>query len=148
MRKQSILGIVLISVFFLLSSHALAGSFSFSWGDVLTKEQSPTVVKTKKNGPPAHAPAHGYRAKHQYRYFPSSSVYHDADRGLYFYLSGSNWTVAASLPHDLRAQLGNSVSIEMDSGKPYIHYDQHRKQYPPGQMKKMHKNKNKKWAKK
>ena len=27
----------------------------------------PPVAKT---GPPAHAPAHGYRAKHQYRYYP------------------------------------------------------------------------------
>ncbi len=30
--------------------------------------------KHKKNGPPAHAPAHGYRAKHKYRYYPDCSV--------------------------------------------------------------------------
>src|SRR5210317_1907969 len=27
--------------------------------------------KHKKSGPPPHAPAHGYRAKHHYRYYPS-----------------------------------------------------------------------------
>jgi hypothetical protein len=143
MRKTSCLCIMVVSAFFLLSTCAFAGTLSFSWGNDQKADPSPTIVKTKKNGPPAHAPAHGYRAKHQYRYFPSSSVYHDADRGLYFYLSGSNWQVAASLPHDLQIQLGNSVSIEMDTDKPYIYNDQHRKQYPPGQMKKMYKNKKK-----
>ncbi|WP_155304443.1 hypothetical protein [Desulfosarcina widdelii] len=148
MRKQFILCIIFLSVFFLLSSYVFAGSFSFSWGNDQKAEPSPTVVKAKKNGPPSHAPAHGYRAKHQYEYYPSSSVYHDANRGLYFYLNGSNWQIAASLPHDLRVRLGSSVSIEMDTDKPYTYNDQHRKQYPPGQMKKMNKKKNNKWAKK
>jgi hypothetical protein len=103
------------------------------------------VVKAKENGPPAHAPAHGYRAKHQYHYYPSASVYHDTSRGLYFYLGGSGWQIAASLPQDLRVRLGSSVSIEMDTDKPYIYNDQHKKQFPPGQMKKM--KKDKKWAK-
>lgn len=148
MRKQSILSTVFISVFFLFSSYAVAGTFSFSWGDDQKAEPSPTVVKAKKNGPPAHAPAHGYRSKRQYRYFPSSSVYYDADRCLYFYLSGSNWQVGASLPHDLRIRLGDSVSIEMDTDKPYVYNNQHKKQFPPGQMKKVHKKKGKKWANK
>lgn len=148
MRKTSTLCVMVASAFFFLSTYAFAGSISFSWGNIVKSEPGPAEVKTKRNGPPAHAPAHGYRAKHQYEYFPSTSVYHDGQRGLYFYLNGSNWTVGASLPHDLRIRLGSSVSIEMDTDKPYIFNDQHRKQYPPGQMKKMHKNKNKKWAKK
>jgi hypothetical protein len=49
--------------------------------------------KHKKKGPPAHAPAHGYRAKHQYRYYPSRSVYYDTGRKLYFYIKGDNWEV-------------------------------------------------------
>ena len=144
MRKQSILSIVFLSVFFLLPSYAFSGSFNFSWSDIVNTEPNQPEVKTKNNGPPAHAPAHGYRAKHQYRYFPSSSVYHDADRGLYFYLSGSNWRIAASLPHDLQVQLGSSVSIEMDTDKPYLHHKYHKQKYPPGQLKKK---KSKKWVK-
>jgi hypothetical protein len=35
------------------------------------------------------------------------------------------------------------VVIEMDSDKPYTHFDSHKKKYPPGQRKK-----EKNWAKK
>jgi len=99
----------------------------------------------KKGGPPAHAPAHGYRAKHHYRYYPSRNVYHDTDRGLYFYLKGDNWEVGASLPSSLRVGLGDSVSIELDTDKPYIYHADHVKKYPPGQMKKKN-NKKAKWG--
>jgi hypothetical protein len=99
----------------------------------------------KKGGPPPHAPAHGYRAKHhyKYRYYPSRSVYFDTGRGLYFYLKGRNWEVGASLPSNLRVGLGDSVSIELDTDKPYIYHADHVKKYPPGKMKKKHKKKNK-----
>jgi hypothetical protein len=99
--------------------------------------------KHKKQGPPAHAPAHGYRAKHQYRYYPSRSVYYDTGRELYFYLKGNSWEVGASLPSSLRVGLGDSVSIELDTEKPYIYHADHVKKYPPGQMKKKNKTKNK-----
>ena len=89
----------------------------------------------KKKGPPAHAPAHGYRAKHQYRYYPSSSVYYDTGRRLYFYLKGDHWEVGASLPNHLRIGLGDSVHIELDTDKPYIYHAEHVKKYPPGKMK-------------
>ena len=90
----------------------------------------------KKGGPPPHAPAHGYRAKHQYRYYPSRSVYFDTGRGLYFFLKGNNWEVGASLPSNLRVELGDSVRIELDTDKPYIYHTDHAKKYPPGKMKK------------
>ena len=96
--------------------------------------------KHKKNGPPAHAPAHGYRAKHKYRYYPDSSVYHDTERGFYFYIKGGNWEVGGSLPHNLQMGLGESVSLELDTDRPYTYHADHVKQYPPG---KMEKNKNK-----
>ena len=97
----------------------------------------------KKNGPPAHAPAHGYRAKHQYRYYPSRSVYYDTGRKLYFYIKGDRWEVGASLPNRIRIGLGDSVKIELDTDRPYIHHSEHVKKYPPGQLKKKHKKKNK-----
>ena len=99
--------------------------------------------KHKKKGPPAHAPAHGYRAKHQYRYYPSRSVYYDTGRRLYFYLKGDNWEVGASLPNHIRIGLGDSVSIELSTDKPYIHHAEHVKKFPPGQLKKKNKKKNK-----
>jgi hypothetical protein len=103
--------------------------------------------KHKKGGPPPHAPAHGYRAKHQYRYYPSRNVYHDTERGLYFYLEGDNWEVGVSLPSRLRVGLGDSVRLELDTDKPYLYHAEHVKKYPPGQMKKKKKKKNKnKWG--
>jgi len=102
--------------------------------------------KHKKKGPPAHAPAHGYRAKHKYRYYPSRSVYYDKGRRIYFYLKGDNWEVGASLPSSLRVELGDSVSIELDTDRPYIYHSDHVKKYPPGQMKKKNKKKKDKWG--
>ena len=48
------------------------------------QESSPAA---KESGPPSHAPAHGYRAKHQYHYYPANEIYFDSGRGIYFFLS-------------------------------------------------------------
>ena len=100
--------------------------------------------KHAKGGPPPHAPAHGYRAKHQYRYYTGCSVYYDYGRKIYFYIKGDHWEVSASLPSHLRVRLGDSVDIELDTDKPYIYHTEHVKKYPPGQLKK--KPKNHKWG--
>jgi len=100
--------------------------------------------KPKKGGPPAHAPAHGYRAKHHYRYYPSCSVYYDSGRKLYFYLKGDHWEIGASLPGHISESLGDYVSLELDTGKPYIYHTDHVKKYPPGKEKKKHKKDKKK----
>jgi hypothetical protein len=107
------------------------GSISIKWGKDPEPENTQVATKHKKQGPPAHAPAHGYRAKHQYRYYPSQSVYYDTGRGLYFYLKGDNWEVGASLPSSLRVSLGESVSMELETDKPYTQYSEHVKKYPP-----------------
>ena len=117
------------------------GSISIQWGKGSDSDQPKSVKNHKKGSPPAHAPAHGYRAKHKYRYFPSRSVYYDTGRGLYFYLKGDNWEVGASLPSSLRVGLGDSVSIELDTDEPYNHHEEHVKKYP---SKKSNNNKKKK----
>jgi hypothetical protein len=73
-----------------------------------------------KGGPPAHAPAHGYRAKYQYQYYAQANVYYDTTRRLYFYAEGGNWQASVSLPVDLKLRLGDHVTVEMDSDKPYL----------------------------
>lgn len=101
----------------------------------------------KKGGPPAHAKAHGYRAKHKYRYYPDCSVYHDTDRRLYFYIKGDSWEVGASLPNNLKIRLGDSVNLELDTDRPYTLHADHIKAYPPGKKNKKDKNKKKhKWG--
>lgn len=82
-------------------------------------------------GPPPWAPAHGYRAKHQYRYYPGPQVYFDSGRGLYFWLSGGGWQVGAKLPGGI--SLGGSyVNLAMDAAKPYQWHKDVLLRYPPG----------------
>jgi hypothetical protein len=90
---------------------------------------SVAFAKGQKEGPPEHAKAHGYRAKHTYRYYPSAKAYYDVERRMYFYLEGNNWQVSASLPTNFALQLGNYVTIEMDSDKPYTQFDEHKGKY-------------------
>jgi len=93
-----------------------------------------------RQGPPDHAPAHGYRNKYRYYYYPDVGVYFDLDRRLYFYLD-RGWRSATRLPRDLQAHLYGPVTLELNLAEPYRYYDEHRHKYPPGQSKK----KNKKW---
>jgi hypothetical protein len=117
-----------------------------SVGVQVDNEPEPVVVaKSKsKGGPPPHAPAHGYRAKHSYRYYPACYVYFDVARKCYFYLAGDGWKVSASLPVHMRVQLGDYVNIEMYTDRPYTKFKEHKNKYPPGQLKK--KKKKKKWS--
>jgi len=96
-----------------------------------------------KGGPPPHAPAHGYRAKHTYRYYPDACVYFDISRKIYFYLEGDNWRVSVSLPHHLSVRLDDYAVIGMDSDRPYTDSKKHKQKYPPGKMKE--KKKGRKW---
>ncbi|MFZ5775409.1 MAG: hypothetical protein ACOY3Z_08010, partial [Thermodesulfobacteriota bacterium] len=115
-----------------------------AWGVTVTVdlpfgEKSPPAVT--QPGPPPHAPAHGYRRKAAYRYYPDSHVYFDAGRRLYFYLDGGSWRSNSSLPAFLGGALGAFVNIEADHDKPYDEIDLHKAKYPPGQLKKQDKEK-------
>ncbi len=87
-------------------------------------------------GPPPWAPAHGYRAKYRYHYYPEVAVYLDVSRGVYFYPQNGRWVSAASLPRSLTESLGNYVVLEMDTDRPYEFHKDVLKKYPPGQSKK------------
>jgi len=124
----------LIAVLCFISFNGL----TISEGVVRISYCSSVLAKTKKSGPPDHAKAHGYRAKHTYRYYPAAQAYYDVDRKAYFYLEGDKWRVSVSLPITLKAKLGDYVTIGMDSDKPYTRFEEHRTSYPPGQRKKKH----------
>jgi hypothetical protein len=85
---------------------------------VQIKLDGPTVTPNKGKGPPAHAPAHGYRRKFCYRYYPMAEVYHDSERGIWFYSDGTTWRTGVKLPVDLGRNLGGHVSIELESDHP------------------------------
>ncbi len=140
-RWIDLMSVLIISTF--IGCTATGGGVHIDWGDKPKKTQHPKI-KTKKGGPPPHAPAHGYRAKYNYQYYPHNSVYFDTYRKVYFYIEGNMWRMSVSLPQEIHVKLGDYVSIEMDIDKPYIHYEEHKHKYPPGQLKKKGKKK-KKW---
>lgn len=100
----------------------------------------------RKGGPPPWAPAHGYRAKHQYRYYPESRVYYDTGRGVYFYYHNGDWQVSASLPGSVRIDIDKYVTLEMDSDRPYEYHHKVEERYPPERSKGKRKTKDK-WKK-
>lgn len=84
-------------------------------------------------GPPPWAPAHGYRAKHRYHYYPDARIYFDIERRIYFYYSDGYWRSASTLPVTIVIS-GTYVLLEMDDDKPYKWHKEVEKRYPPGKM--------------
>ena len=133
------LSIILFCLFFLLSMfgcYSTGGGVHVGLGDEQAAPPPRGKKPKAKGGPPSHAPAHGYRAKHMYHYYPSERVYYDTGRGLYFFLEGNQWRMSVSLPGRLHVQLGEYVLIGMSSDRPYTDFEDHQRKYPPGQMKK------------
>ena len=135
--KGKTLGVWLGAMAFAFTFLACSGCAVQTGGVVVEEKAKP------KGGPPPHAPAHGYRAKHSYYYYPASYVYFDVKRKVYFYMEGSVWRTTVSLPERIRVKLGDYVTIDMDDDEPYREFETHKKKYPPGQMKKEGKGKKK-----
>jgi len=111
---------------------------------MIESEPTPEVSHdSKQGGPPPWAPAHGYRAKHRYQYYPHHRVYYERERGTYFYYQDGQWRVSVSLPSNIRIDVDDYVTLEMDSDKPYEYDHEIIKRYPPGQLKKKKKGKGK-----
>ena len=81
-------------------------------------------------GPPPWAPAHGRRAQVQrYYYYPSAGVYYNVATSSYFYLNGGAWQVGISLPTTVVIDPSAYVSLELDTDRPYLYYEEHRNKY-------------------
>jgi hypothetical protein len=89
-----------------------------------------TLGRTAYGDPPPWAPAHGHRAKYKYRYYPSIQVYFDVARGVYYYPSGSIWRSAVRLPGTLAVSLGDFVTLEMGTPRPYYYHPHVIRTYP------------------
>jgi hypothetical protein len=123
-RKVSIIAILLALPLLWLGGGMVSSSEAAGLTYVAKKGKSgpPHHAKAKRHhqpGPQNHAPAHGYRAKHKYHYYPGNNVYYDLDRKLYFYRDGDKWKTNVSLPKSIRLNLGKSTSIELDTDLPY-----------------------------
>lgn len=132
---------LMILIFVLAFSMTMFGCYPTK---VVVKE-SPTYERDRP-GPPPWAPAHGYRAKYRYHYYPATYVYFDVGRRLYFYYQGDQWRVSASLPVGIHIIAEEYVVLEMDADRPYTFHSDVVKRYPPGHLKKSSKEKGKgKW---
>ena len=78
--------------------------------------------------------------RYSYQYYPKCSVYYDIQRGLYFYRDDGTWKIFSSLPRNIGQQLGDFITIETDSDKPYLDNDKHEKKFPPDDSRKPKKN--------
>ena len=73
----------------------------------------------QSSGPPSHAPAHGYRRKYSYLYYPSNNVYYSTERKVYFYLGQDGWKMGATLPGSVDLSVEKAVAVELDADLPY-----------------------------
>ncbi len=131
-------GLVLL---FMFGCASTGGGVDYERGSQESTNQSEAKV-LHRNGPPDHAPAHGYRARHSYRYYPANEVYYHTGRRIYFYIEGGVWVSDALLPYQLRLSLGGYETVEIYSDTPYEYHEKHKRKHkpkhkpPPGQAKK------------
>lgn len=120
---------LLLTVLFLMATGCEGGRVTVGTSP---QYDAPGPGPGARGGPPPWAPAHGYRAKYQYRYYPSAQIYFDTGRNIYFYYRNGQWEVSAQIPASLQVQLGDSVTLEMNTDQPYRYHPDVVKRYPPG----------------
>ncbi len=82
------------------------------------------VAPVASADPPPWAPAHGWRAKHRYVYYPSAEVYYAPETRMWFWLGGNGWQAGVSLPVALQGYVSTGgVSIDLDVDRPYLRND-------------------------
>lgn len=69
--------------------------------------------------PPPWAPAHGYRAKHSYVYYPQHRIYYEPESRVWFWFGDGRWQVGVELPVYYRQYTYGGVSVELDTDHPY-----------------------------
>jgi len=77
--------------------------------------------KSTQKGPPAWAPAHGYRAKTRHIYFPDHNFYFDLQKNQYIYLKGDKWQVDVKLPRlyaGIELKVASKVELELNTDSP------------------------------
>ncbi|GFK92374.1 hypothetical protein NNJEOMEG_00199 [Fundidesulfovibrio magnetotacticus] len=73
----------------------------------------------KSGGPPPWAPAHGYRAKQRYRYYPAQNLYMDPASGLYYFFQGGHWRQGGLPPGLPPGALGKYREFDGEPGQPW-----------------------------
>lgn len=140
MRLRSILSILMMAA---IPFGAMAQGKSNGKGKVKHNDGAKSMSKntktvhygkTVKNGPPAWAPAHGYRAK-QHVYFPDYYTFYDPNRNGYSYWNNGGWAFSSAIPSFLsnidlgtaRMQMLSDIPL---TTRPETRYTTYMKAYP------------------
>jgi hypothetical protein len=93
----------------------------------------PEVIIVEDNrppGPPPWAPAHGFRRNQDYYYYPAADVYYRPADRMWFYMDGGDWRVGVNLPASIRVDFDRSVSLTMETERPFEFHEKVRTYYP------------------
>lgn len=88
------------------------------------------IGEPAQKGPPPWAPAHGFRRNRDYYYYPGTNVYYRPADRMWIYLDGRDWRVGVSLPASIHVDFERSVSLTMETDRPYEFHDKVRAYYP------------------
>ncbi len=68
-----------------------------------------------------------FRRRHLYIFYPQYNIYHDVTAGRHYHYVRGTWRSCTKLP--FKPPLGPSVALEMDTDKPYLYNNDHKKRY-------------------
>ena len=91
------------------------------------------VVVYHEPGPPPHAKAYGYRAKHVFWYYPAIEVYYSPNLKVYTVLKNGEWLTMDTSPISIEGV--SYVIIESESEKPWLNHSYYKQKYQPGKGK-------------
>ncbi|MFC1820038.1 hypothetical protein ACFLZG_03000, partial [Thermodesulfobacteriota bacterium] len=67
--------------------------------------------------------------RYEYHYYPSTGVYFDVNRKIYFYFVNGRWQISVTLPGGTRLGYDDPVTINMNNYRPYMKYHEHKQKY-------------------
>ena len=85
-------------------------------------------------GPPYYGPPpyyHYHPDMYDYYYYPAAQVYFNFTTGIYYYRDGGVWVTARILPAHIHLDVVDRVRIRVESNRPYLRFDEHRRIYKP-----------------
>ena len=80
-------------------------------------------------GPPAYPDY--YPHYYDYYYYPSVGVYFHFTTGHYYYHDHDRWIRTQVLPPHIHLDVHDRVKLRVESDKPYLKYQEHRRVYKP-----------------
>ncbi len=77
-----------------------------------------------------NTPSRWYHRSYDYYFYPEAGIYYRPSDRTWFYLEGRTWRSVRQLPPGLRVDFGRSVSLKLDSDRPYTYHDRVVASYP------------------